>query len=187
MYTEDRLKSTFTLMSAGNGVVAIVAGLIAQVTSDALGDIGPFQVAIGLTFVALLLTLRWPENYGVKQGGLFSLLARIREGAGVIWRRCGALIVSVTRFSLFVVRPKILLLGTAQAFFEGAVYTFGEALFTLNKSDCSNYYVVFMWVPTLQKLAPGTGNLPTGLVFSCFMLCVTVGGILFGLLHEYVS
>ena len=42
--------------------------------------------------------------------------------------------------------------------------------------------LVFMWVPTLQMLLKGEA-LPTGLVFSAFMLCVTIGGRLFGVIH----
>lgn len=59
----------------------------------------------------------------------------------------------------------MLCLGLSQAFFEGAVYTF-----------------VFLWVPTLLTIKTPTGGLPTGLVFSCFMLAMTIGGKLFSLL-----
>ena len=52
--------------------------------------------------------------------------------------------------------PAVLFLGLSQAFFEGAVYTF-----------------VFLWVPTLLSVNGGT--LPTGLVFSSFMLAMTAG------------
>lgn len=58
--------------------------------------------------------------------------------------------------------PGMLCLGLSQAFFEGAVYTF-----------------VFMWVPNMQLVAK-TKALPYGLVFSCFMLSMTLGGALSG-------
>merc|ERR1711871_1288270 len=61
----------------------------------------------------------------------------------------------------------MLCLGLSQAFFEGAVYTF-----------------VFMWGPTLLTIKTPTGGLPTGLVFSCFMLAMTMGGKLSSLLLE---
>jgi len=60
-------------------------------------------------------------------------------------------------------RPDICMLGLSQAFFEGAVYTF-----------------VFMWVPSLMKAADGP--IPTGLLFSAFMLTMTWGGTLSALL-----
>jgi len=47
-----------------------------------------------------------------------------------------------------------------------------------DKTKCVN--AVFMWVPSL--LAVTGGSLPTGLVFSSFMLSMTLGGMLFGLL-----
>merc|ERR1711907_30205 len=42
----------------------------------------------------------------------------------------------------------------------------------------SMYSFVFMWVPTMLQLV-GYGNLPTGLVFSCLMVCISLGGLLF--------
>ena len=39
-----------------------------------------------------------------------------------------------------------------------------------------------MWVPSLLAVNPGSEALPTGLVFSAFMLSMTLGGMLFGLL-----
>jgi MFS family permease len=65
-------------------------------------------------------------------------------------------------------RP-MLLLGLSQSFYEGAVYTF-----------------VFMWVPVMQVCLQGE-KLPTGLVFSCFMLSMTLGGFLSGILVNVMS
>ena len=66
-FSEPLLQSTFVVSSWGNGLVAIGAGFIAQwsVTTMGYGDIGPFQVAILLTVVCLILILFfWGENYG---------------------------------------------------------------------------------------------------------------------------
>lgn len=66
-FKESLLASTFAISSWGNGLVAIGAGFIAQwsVTGLNYGDIGPFQVAIALTAVCLMLILVfWGENYG---------------------------------------------------------------------------------------------------------------------------
>jgi len=66
-FKESLLASTFAISSWGNGLVAIGAGFIAQwsVTGLNYGDIGPFQVAIALTIVCLVLILFcWGENYG---------------------------------------------------------------------------------------------------------------------------
>ena len=80
-FPESLLASTFSIAAWGNGVVAILAGILAQVAagalasyeyqyvnirrcSDAGGDIGPFQLAIFLTFITLFLIVPWKENYG---------------------------------------------------------------------------------------------------------------------------
>jgi len=64
--------------------------------------------------------------------------------------------------------PGMLCLGLSQAFYEGAVYTF-----------------VFMWVPNMQLVA-GTKSIPTGLVFTCFMLAMTLGGSISGALLSII-
>lgn len=40
-----------------------------------------------------------------------------------------------------------------------------------------------MWVPSMLLVTPG--SLPTGLVFSAFMLSMTLGGMLFGLILPF--
>ncbi|CAE7708509.1 mfsd5, partial [Symbiodinium microadriaticum] len=156
-YPEEWLSSTFVIASWGNGIVAICAGFVAQIAADWGGDIGPFQVAILLTVVALFLILTWTENYGEchnegrsdgKRGSASAEMAHsIQSSLAVVWKY-----------------PVIFCLGMSQAFFEGAVYTF-----------------VFMWVPSMLELMQDDA-LPTGLVFSAFMLSMTAGGMLFGLI-----
>lgn len=43
--------------------------------------------------------------------------------------------------------------------------------------------VVFLWYPTLEAVVP-SGELPSGLVFSSFMLCIAIGGKLFNLVDN---
>lgn len=155
-FDEKLLSSTFSISSWGNGAIAILAGFLAQVAHDVNGDIGPFQLAIILTVVCLGLVLPWRENYGAKD-------SENKDGGGV-----SDMMFSM-KSSIKVIKndPTILLLGASQAFFEGAMYTF-----------------VFMWVPSMlevTKLA-SMGSLPTGLVFSCFMLAMTLGGMLFSII-----
>lgn len=149
-FHEDLLTSTFSISSWGNGLMAVTAGICAQVSADVAGDIGPFQLAILLTLICGVLIIFWPENYGQTDAtGVTTILSSFNESAAIIYKS-----------------PVILLLGLAQAVFEGAMYTF-----------------VFMWVPTLMALSPG--QLPTGLVFSCFMLSLTMGGMLFGIVLPF--
>jgi predicted MFS family arabinose efflux permease len=136
-FPEEWLRNTFGLASALNGVMAILAGVLAQFAADARGEIGPFQLAIALTVLANILVCFWEENYGEKDAG-------DKESS-----------------SMRVLKnPRICLVAMSTSLFEGSMYTF-----------------VFMWVPTLLGLS--SDPLPTGLVFSCFMACITIGGLLF--------
>jgi hypothetical protein len=88
--------------------MAILAGIVSQVLEDRLGHIGPFQGAIALTVLALLLVLPWEENYGEKQDDAdHSLYHQFSEG----WR---------TTLS----NSHIWRIGMTQALSEGAMYTF---------------------------------------------------------------
>jgi hypothetical protein len=52
-FHSDLLSTTFSLATTTNGLVAISSGVVANVAHDALGPIGPFDVA------ALLLAIRF--------------------------------------------------------------------------------------------------------------------------------
>lgn len=154
-FPEEWLQKTYSAASIGNGTMAVLAGIIAQVLEDKLGHIGPFQGAVALTVLALFFIVTWDENYGeAKDGGhtSSSLYKQTKEG----W------IATCTD-------SRIWRIGLTQALSEGAMYTF-----------------VFMWVPTLLSCEP-PGGLPTGCVFSALMIAITIGGILFPLLHLSVS
>eukprot|EP01035_Chromulina_nebulosa_P020887 gene20887-27075_t len=106
-FPEHLLSSTFSISSSANGLIAIIAGVLAQFASDKAGDIGPFQLAIGLTFITILFILPWRENYGSSHDNVKSVLTSILDSLKTITRD-----------------PKIIFLGLSQAFFEGGVYSF---------------------------------------------------------------
>jgi MFS transporter, MFS domain-containing protein family, molybdate-anion transporter len=89
--------------------MAVCAGIVAQVLEDNLGHIGPFQGAIALTALALILILRWDENYGEEHAGDHSnssLYHQFIEG-----------------WSATVSDSRIWRIGMTQALSEGAMYT----------------------------------------------------------------
>jgi MFS family permease len=109
-FPESWLQTTYSQMSIGNGTMAILAGIIAQLLEDSLGHIGPFQGAVALTVLSLFLILGWDENYGEANEGEHessSLYRQFKEGwkatleDSMIWR-----------------------IGLTQALSEGAMYTF---------------------------------------------------------------
>lgn len=68
-------------------------------------------------------------------------------------------------YSYFFV-AKISLLGAVSALFEASMYSF-----------------VFMWSPILISAAKeyGLGDLPFGMIFACFMVCIMIGSSLFSI------
>jgi MFS family permease len=109
-FPDQWLASTYSQCSIGNGAMAIMAGLVAQVLEDYLGHIGPFQGAVALTVLALVLVMRWEENYGEENAGdhkTSTLTHQFFEG----WRTT-------------ISDSRIWRIGLTQALSEGAMYTF---------------------------------------------------------------
>ena len=111
-FPEDWLSRTYADASVGNGAMAILAGIVAQLLEDAFGHIGPFQGAIALTVLALLLVLPWEENYGEEQqsDGDDKKSSSLYEQFASGW--------STTLSSSNIWR-----IGMIQALSEGAMYT----------------------------------------------------------------
>jgi hypothetical protein len=99
------LSQTFGLATFGNGLCAIVAGLVANLVSNQYGYVAPFVVAlIPLALLIVIVGKSWNENYGDKDVQPFNSFVRA---------------VNVVRKD-----TKIMALGAAQALFEGAMYCF---------------------------------------------------------------
>ena len=158
-FPEDWIGKTFGQCAVWNGATAIAAGFLAQVTSDALGDIGPFQLAIALTLLAGVLIMPWSENYGGEAGGQEGASAESSEGLLAAWRTVRA-------------SRGLLVVGAVYALFEGAMYTF-----------------VFNWVPTLAEALGGFAHIAPvqGLLFSCLMAAISIGGELYSLAFHFVA
>ncbi|KAG3226768.1 hypothetical protein PC129_g2689 [Phytophthora cactorum] len=129
----------------------VIAGLVAQITADAFGDVGPFRAAVVVTVIAAAFVFSWSENYGspTEDDRKEIQKADNSEDSGET-SDTGLLVDSYA-------------LGLCYSLFEGAMYVF-----------------VFLWYPTLEAVVP-RGELPSGLVFSSFMLCIATGGKLFDL------
>jgi len=109
-FPESWLQRTYAETSIGNGTMAVLAGIVAQLLEDKLGHIGPFQGAVALTVLALVLILGWEENYGEAKKGEHessSLYTQFVEG----WK------ATITTSTIWRI-------GMTQALSEGAMYTF---------------------------------------------------------------
>jgi MFS transporter, MFS domain-containing protein family, molybdate-anion transporter len=58
--------------------------------------------------------------------------------------------------------PQLLVVGLTQTCFEGSMYLF-----------------VFLWVPSLQESSTSSEALPLGYIFSCFMIAMMLGSLLY--------
>ena len=157
-YPDALLQQTFSRASFINGMLAVVAGIIAHLldVSFDLGPIGPFRAAIFLTAVALVRVVSWEENFGEPSAPARSTNSK-KHGADSAGG--GAVIPALLRAgSLVRADARLWMLGIVQACFEGGMFAW-----------------VSIWVPALMSLQ----RFPTGLVFSCFMLCISCGANLY--------
>lgn len=106
-FPQEWVADTFGKASFINGLSAIIAGILAQVAADAMGEIGPFKVAIALTALALVFVVWWPENYGGKEGGT----EEENDTKTLAWNK-----ITTDR--------KVFLMGSVNALFEGSMYSF---------------------------------------------------------------
>lgn len=134
--------------SIGNGATAILAGVIAQVLEDSLGHIGPFQGAIALTVFALVLILRWEENYGESKEG--------DHGTSSVYRQF------TDGWKLVANDSKVLRIGLIQALSEGGMYTVSSHVLLL----CLCWYP---WRLLLNRILP---SMPTSIPF-LLSFCLT--------------
>ncbi|KZT24851.1 DUF791-domain-containing protein [Neolentinus lepideus HHB14362 ss-1] len=142
-----------------NGFVATAAGVASnQLVSSTESFASPF-VASGELLILAWMVIRnlWVENFGAGGGGTApeSDLFQVKR-LGQAWR---------------IVRqdPVLLVLGLTQTCFEGSMYLF-----------------VFLWVPSLQESKPLLSPpLPLGYIFSCFMISMMLGSLLYTAITSY--
>ena len=64
-FEEGLLSDTFSWATFGNGLVAIISGILANWAADYYGVVAPFMVAVGLfTVAAGFIIAFWGENFG---------------------------------------------------------------------------------------------------------------------------
>lgn len=150
-YHPSLLAVTFARAQFGNGIVAILSGQLAGYAAHSYGKVSPFDLSIvTLIVLSVLLMTNCQENYGDAKMPLRSAFVRA--------------------FHTLISDKKILLLGIAQAAFEGAMYTF-----------------TFVWTPALQTASGQLTEIPHGTIFSTFMACTMIGSNIFAMLSSRAS
>ena len=157
-FDEASLGNTFSYATFGNGLAAVIAGLIANTAAESSGYVAPFIVAmIPLAVTALIVIFTWTENYGNANHNMTGSFTKA--------------------FELIKSDARICTLAIAQSCFEGAMYTFvfmwTPALKTAEESKAEEEG------RTLQE---GTSQY-LGVIFACFMVCVMVGSSVFKLFN----
>jgi hypothetical protein len=105
---EDLIPYTFSATTFWNGMLAICAGVIANIFAESLGfgPVSPFVVALPVLCVcAGVVWSTWAENYG-------------EPGQGSWFGSCGE------GFYKIVNDPDVWLLGAVQSLFESVMYIF---------------------------------------------------------------
>jgi len=104
-FLPEYLSRTFSSAILGNGIVAILAGIVASFVSVEFGYVAPFMVSLALLLMSsVVISFTWNENYGDSE----MVLGKIFSGA-----------VDTLRKDICVA-----LLGTIQSLFESSMYVF---------------------------------------------------------------
>ncbi|CAL1698995.1 unnamed protein product [Somion occarium] len=143
-----------------NGFVASGAGVFSNQLVGVTGSFASPFVASAALLVLAWFVIRglWKENYG----GVDSSKATVSADTFQLRRLSQA-------WRIVMSDPNLIVLGLTQTCFEGSMYLF-----------------VFLWVPSLQESAgPSSTSLPLGYIFSCFMIAMMLGSLLYTTITSY--
>ena len=155
-FDEALIGDTFSYATFGNGLVAVIAGLVANSAAESSGYVAPFVVAIlPLGIVAFVISCSWSENYGNQQSKMLSSLSK--------------------GFELIKNDTRIAALGLGQSLFEGAMYTF-VFMWTPALKSPEEILIEEAGIKTNENSSTSDY---LGLIFAVFMICVMIGSSLF--------
>ena len=172
-FSSSLLGDTFTIATFGNGIVAILAGLIANLTVDFAGYVGPFLFAVLPLSIGLgIVHTKWRDD-SLDEDPMTTSDSE-PSNTNVVeedWRKHAVVIKAAAMEGVHVVRndPRIFYLGLCQSLFEGCMYSF-----------------VFLWTPAMTAGLKDP-KLPFGLIFAVFMTAVMGGSSLFSYALKYKS
>ncbi|KAI0346652.1 DUF791-domain-containing protein [Trametopsis cervina] len=155
--SESDLSSVLGRATLLNGFVATAAGVFSnQLVSVTDSFSSPF-LASGVLLALALFVIGglWTENYGAPDTS--------PGGASLFQTKRLLQALSIVRDD-----PQLLVIGLTQTCFEGSMYLF-----------------VFLWVPSLQEASKSSEPLPLGYIFSCFMVSMMLGSLLYTTVISY--
>ncbi|KAJ3558607.1 hypothetical protein NM688_g824 [Phlebia brevispora] len=135
-----------------NGFVATTAGVFSNQLVEVTHSFSSPFVASGALLALGLIVIKglWAENYG-------SVDASDENSSSVFQLKRLSQAWNIVRHD-----PYLLVIGLTQTCFEGSMYLF-----------------VFLWVPSLQEASLSESPLPLGYIFSCFMVAMMLGSLLY--------
>jgi MFS family permease/cbb3-type cytochrome oxidase subunit 3 len=161
-FAASLLSNTLTWAAFLNGLTAIISGLIGNVVVSYFSYAAPYGVAvIFFAISALYIQLNWGENYGNTES------KDEKDKKDEEKKSSSALMEGI---SVILKDFTILSVGLIQSFFEAAMYIF-----------------VFLYCPILEeahKLGGHKDELPFGLIFAGFMICIMIGSRIFNILMQ---
>ncbi|KAF7789726.1 hypothetical protein EIP86_000672 [Pleurotus ostreatoroseus] len=150
--TQTELSSILGRATLVNGFVATAAGVFSNQLVERTSSFSSPFVASGALLLLALVVIKglWTENYGSTEASTDQVSSVLQLGRlSQAW-------------SLLRNDPYLLVIGLTQTCFEGSMYLF-----------------VFLWVPSLQEALPSEAPLPLGYIFSCFMVAMMLGSLLY--------
>ena len=151
-YPQEFLHRSFELVSIINGGIAVFAGVLSSVAASFAGNFGPFGASLLPVIFSGILMRNWAENFG--------------EIAGPFR------ISSAIDFAKY--DKKIALLGSAQTFFDSAMYV-----------------VRYAWMPALAVTVNSVTNEKIqqtseeyAIIFAALMISVMIGGFMFSFVRR---
>jgi MFS transporter, MFS domain-containing protein family, molybdate-anion transporter len=153
-----------------NGFVATGAGVFSNSLVGFTHSFASPFIASGALLILgfFVISGLWTENYGAQEtsssdaSSIFQL-RRLSQAIHIVRKgKCGILHTPNGLTHTIVIDPQLLVIGLTQTCFEGSMYLF-----------------VFLWVPSLQEASKTGDSLPLGYIFSCFMVSMMLGSLLY--------
>ena len=164
-FPKEWIKVTFSHISFGSGIIAVVAGVTADLFARWLhfGPVSPFLLAVPFFLtVPCLVGATWNENKGPDKE------LKIEN----IQKSCSQGLREITT------NVNVFLIGAVESVFETCLFIF-----------------VFVWTPAVGGFATNNASgqglrmsdIPLGIAFASFMVCYMIGGLICDYLTHKVN
>lgn len=160
-FSEELLSSTFSGMTFGSSLVAIVAGLVASMLAANVGFVAPFDASLALLIVGgVVISYQWKENYG--EAASTGRISTGFDNFGKAW-------------TLLRTNERVMLLGLIQSCFESAMYIFVFMWTPALETSLAAWFNAQKALVSPADLAGMPPSLPHGVIFATFMVAIMIG------------